>query len=123
MDMNTYMKKRYHARRKLALDHLGNKCVECESTMELHFHHVDPSTKLYTIAKASSFSEERFWTEVNKCELLCNDCHVAHHASQYQCGTPQKYWRECNCAKRTTANTEYNRDYKRRRKEHLDSNI
>jgi 5-methylcytosine-specific restriction endonuclease McrA len=74
---NAYMKARWVKRRLLAVAHLGSKCVRCGTTKNLEFDHIDPSTKLASIARASSWSEERFWKEVDKCQLLCVDCHKA----------------------------------------------
>lgn len=75
MDMNQYMKDRWQKRREKAIEYLGGKCVVCGTTTALEFDHIDPKTKIITIARASSFSEERFWEEVNKCQLLC----YTHH--------------------------------------------
>lgn len=64
-------------RRREALDYLGGECVECGSTENLEFDHIDPATKVATIASLWTASKERFWTEVKKCQLLCHDHHVA----------------------------------------------
>jgi hypothetical protein len=111
-NMNTYMKERYRKRRLSAIEYLGEKCNECGSLEDLHFHHKDPQNKSFTLAKAASFSEERWWNEVDKCILLCGTCHSNHHASIAQCGTPQRYWRGCRCDLCKAANTEYSRLYK-----------
>lgn len=110
--MNSYMKQRYYKRRLSAIKHLGGSCEICESTEDLHFHHKDPSTKLFTISKASSFSEERFWNEVNKCVLLCGVCHSNHHKPIYEHGNVHKYWQGCRCALCKSANSEYHKMYK-----------
>lgn len=75
--MNEYMKQRWKRRRLEAVRFLGGKCVNCGETDAdtLDFDHIDPKTKLYTIAKASGFSEKRFWSEIKKCQLLCIICH------------------------------------------------
>jgi 5-methylcytosine-specific restriction endonuclease McrA len=73
--MNTYMKQRWVKRRAAAIAHLGGKCLVCGTTEGLEFDHVDPTTKIMTVARAASRSEEFFWNEVNKCQLLCK----AHH--------------------------------------------
>lgn len=73
--LNEYMKKRWEKRRRTAVEKLGGKCVHCGSVENLEFDHVDPSTKKFTIGIGSSFSEVRFWAEVDKCQLLCGDCH------------------------------------------------
>lgn len=121
--MNDYMKRRYNQRRKDAIIYLGGVCVGCGSENSLHFHHKDQSTKSFTIARGSSFSDERFWAEIDKCVLLCADCHRKQHLSQYPCGTEQKYWRGCKCDDCKAAYSRYTQDYNRRRKEHLGSNI
>lgn len=75
-DMNTYMKSRYFRRREQAIESLGGKCVVCGSVEELEFDHVDPSTKSFSIAKAfSGWSWSRIQVELDKCQLLCRDCH------------------------------------------------
>ena len=73
--MNEYMKERWRKRRVEAELFLGGKCVICGVSEDLEFDHINPATKLYTIAKASSFSEKRFWEEVKKCQLLCKEHH------------------------------------------------
>lgn len=75
VEMNNYMKRRWEKRRKSAVEYLGGECVVCGSTEDLDFDHKDPSTKICSIARASSFSEKRFWEEVDKCQLLCKTHH------------------------------------------------
>lgn len=114
--MNAYMKERYRKRREEAIIYLGGVCVDCGTTNDLHFHHQDPTQKSFTIARGSSFSNERFWAEIDKCFLLCMDCHHTHHASTYPCGTPQKYWRGCTCTECKRAYRNHCRDYNKRRR-------
>lgn len=67
---------RYYRRKAEAIEVLGGKCVRCGSVEDLEFDHIDPSTKISTIGKlASTASEEKLWTEVAKCQLLCKACH------------------------------------------------
>ncbi len=73
--MNIYMKNRWAKRKAAAIEKLGGKCVRCEATENLEFDHIDPKTKVMTVARASSRSEEFFWAEVAKCQLLC----MGHH--------------------------------------------
>lgn len=74
--MRQYMAKRYKRRKAAAIEQLGGKCVKCSSTEELHFDHIDPETKLFTIAKElDSVSEKRLQEELAKCQLLCPPCH------------------------------------------------
>lgn len=71
------MKTRWVKRRLSAISRLGGECVHCGTNENLEFDHIDPKTKLASIARASSWSEKRFWEEVDKCQLLCVDCHKA----------------------------------------------
>jgi 5-methylcytosine-specific restriction endonuclease McrA len=77
--LNEYMKNRWTQRRRAAIAKLGGSCVQCGTTENLQFHHIDPSTKETSIGKASSWSETRFQAELIKCELLCDECHRNHH--------------------------------------------
>lgn len=110
--MNNYMKNRWIKRRMSAVEHLGGACIECGSLDELEFDHIDPSTKTCSIARASSFSEKRFWEEVDKCQLLCPPCHTEKHESKADCGTVQRYWRGCKCDPCKAAYAAYMKDYK-----------
>ncbi len=75
--MNDYMKRRWQQRRVNVIMFLGGSCETCGSQEDIHFHHKDPETKNFTLADGSSFSDEKFWKEVLKCELQCRECHEA----------------------------------------------
>lgn len=75
-------------RRKLAaVEYKGGKCCRCgydKHYAALQFHHVDPSTKT---AKWTGF-RNRSWDEVkrelDKCEMVCANCHlIIHSVSKY----------------------------------------
>jgi len=74
--MNEYMKKRAKKRRQEAIDYLGGACVVCNTKENLEFDHIDPKTKTFTISRGYSFNNEKFWLEVDKCQLLCRDHHI-----------------------------------------------
>tara|TARA_B100001113_G_C20920908_1_gene540043 strand:+ start:57 stop:779 length:723 start_codon:yes stop_codon:yes gene_type:complete len=63
----------YHKRRKLLVEMLGGKCVDCGTTENLQFDHKDPSEKSFRISCVLS---ERTFKELEKCELRCGDCHL-----------------------------------------------
>jgi len=69
----------------------GNKCKICNNTY--HFscydlHHRDPSLKDFTISTAiSGKSIEKILKEVEKCDLLCSNCHRLFHYDNYKMGT------------------------------------
>ncbi len=53
-------------------------CMRCgynEDGSKLHFHHRDPSTKLFEIHNSLTFSPQRLQEEIDKCDLLCMSCH------------------------------------------------
>jgi hypothetical protein len=79
--MNEYMKARWEKRRASAVEYLGGVCAVCGIDEGLDFDHIDPTTKIMSIARASSRSEKFFWEEVNKCQLLCKPHHVEKTAN------------------------------------------
>lgn len=70
-----YERDRWEKRYPEALRTLGGRCVECGTTEDLQFDHVDPATKLFNISEGATRNENLFWDEVAKCQLLC----VPHH--------------------------------------------
>jgi hypothetical protein len=71
-----YQLERYYRRRKEAIEFLGGKCNECGGAEELEFDHIDPATKELPVSQMWGVSEERFWNEVRKCQLLCKKHHI-----------------------------------------------
>ena len=59
---------------------LGKVCAHCgEADIDkLHFHHVDPTTKLFEIGP-SYRSDADILAEIAKCILLCRSCHTRYH--------------------------------------------
>ena len=54
-------------------------CMRCgynEDGSKLHFHHRDPSTKLFEIGSGVLYSPQRVQEEIDKCDLLCSACHI-----------------------------------------------
>jgi hypothetical protein len=60
----------------------GGKCQICDYSKGCpavyHFHHRDPGSKDFLIS-GKSFSFERLQQEVDKCDLLCSNCHAELH--------------------------------------------
>jgi predicted HNH restriction endonuclease len=66
--------------RKRAVEYLGGKCRLCDYDKCLaafDFHHTDPMTKDFTISEATSWARAK--PELDKCELLCANCHREVH--------------------------------------------
>jgi len=49
----------------------------------LDFHHIDPNTKKFSIARAiTSYGLELILKEIQKCEIICSNCHRKLHAGR-----------------------------------------
>ena len=57
-----------------------NRCPETHTSC-LEFHHIDPNEKELEIAKVvqMGWGKKRILEEINKCELLCSNCHRKEH--------------------------------------------
>ena len=74
--MRDYMLKRYHRRRADSIAQLGGKCVECGTTENLEFDHIDSNTKTRQVARIlASGSKKLVAEELAKCQLLCKEHH------------------------------------------------
>ena len=70
-------KKRYHQALSEAKEQLGGKCVKCGTTEGLQFDHIHPKDKSFAITKQLLMSDrKKFKEELDKCQLLCCDCHL-----------------------------------------------
>lgn len=75
-------------RKRRCLAYLGNKCSHCgrNDIDVLTFHHRDPKTKLYNIAEWVAGVRKCTWEEVteelDKCEILCLNCHKLVHSER-----------------------------------------
>lgn len=83
---DTYRRWKFEARRnRIAFfrEIYGNKCCICgynKSSSALQFHHVNPTTKEFIIGGVSAeYSIQRLISEVNKCVLICSNCHFEVH--------------------------------------------
>jgi len=67
--------------RELCLEILGHKCNNCGETRSefLDFHHTNPCNKVASIAKLIRTNPALLVTEIQKCVLLCKNCHKAEH--------------------------------------------
>ena len=67
---------------KSAINDLKNKpCLDCRQSFPsyvMQFHHRNPDEKEFDVARAvgSSLSLERILKEIEKCDLLCANCHA-----------------------------------------------
>lgn len=75
---------KYKARNKTYVDNLKERgCSKCEEVelCTLDFHHLDEDTKVANISKlVHRGSFDKLLRELNKCVLLCANCHRKVHA-------------------------------------------
>jgi IS30 family transposase len=72
----------WRKRTKIKLvEYKGGKCQLCnynKSLNALHFHHLDPNEKDFSIS-GKSLSFDKLKSEVDKCILVCSNCHSEIH--------------------------------------------
>ena len=121
---NKYMReahrRRYAELRNAAIERLGGRCAYCGVRKRLQFDHVDPAAKVDNVSSLIEKNISLFWEEVDKCQLLCQDCHTkksinesGKKAAKRTHGTLSSR-RYCKCDKCKAAYNAYMRKYKRR---------
>lgn len=116
------MEQRRKTNLKRALTYLGGHCAQCDTIEHLEFDHIDPATKLFCISQKLSKRWVLLVVEVDKCQLLCEDCHFKKTIAQniefgeiekpIPHGTTNGYRHfGCRCQKCRDAHREYARKY------------
>lgn len=77
----------YYARlteaiRKGGRDWVCEICGYDKNLSGIAFHHIDPSTKEFEISKRRHATVETFMGELDKCAILCQNCHAEEHNPQ-----------------------------------------
>ena len=73
----------------------GGECIRCgnNSIPTLQFHHINPNNKSFTIGniingskkiKGHTYTLEYIKNEVDKCVILCANCHCEYHAGLFK---------------------------------------
>jgi len=79
-----FVDKRRKDIKKMALEYKGGACEKCgynKCKTALVFHHKEPDGKDFSVAsKGYTRSWERVKKELDKCMLLCSNCHAEIHA-------------------------------------------
>lgn len=74
--------------RQQAIEYKGGKCITCGYTRcqaALDFHHLDPTQKEFGISlDGITRSWTRVQAELDKCVLVCSNCHREIHAGILQ---------------------------------------
>lgn len=90
-------------KRAYLLEMLGKVCVVCGTEEIIEFDHIDPSTKLFTIASGLDKPLGILIEEAVKCQLLCKEHHIQKTAKELAGRIP------ANKGKTTHGSTMYNR--------------
>lgn len=69
--------------KKILIEYKGEKCEicgynKCADAME--FHHLNPKEKSFSISDSCSFGLNKLKAEVDKCILVCSNCHKEIHS-------------------------------------------
>lgn len=86
-----YTQKRRRWLKKVLVESKGGKCEVCgydRCIRSLQFHHIDPNTKDFDLSRGT-YSYEKMKAEIDKCMLLCANCHGEAEEVRYQ--EKQKY--------------------------------
>jgi hypothetical protein len=81
----TYQRKEKN--RIMAIEYLGGKCSKCGliGYLDIYsFHHNNPDNKDFQLSHMFTYSWERIKKELDKCELVCGNCHMEIHHDSYQ---------------------------------------
>ncbi len=104
------------------IEYLGGECVKCKSKEKLEIDHIDPKTKEFSPLVKYSLSKLYLLPELNKCQLLCEDCHrvktreVDGFKAVHGSGGMYRH-HGCRCLLCKEANRQYYREYRERREE------
>lgn len=82
MSENSERVKKHRAERRDAiLEYMGGECLRCgfSEWPALHAHHVEPSEKDFALFDGRTRSLESILDEIQKCILLCANCHALVH--------------------------------------------
>jgi hypothetical protein len=78
-------KQRYRDIKQKWIDYKGGKCTICgynSCQAALEFHHLDPKLKDFNVSRFHSIKktdEDKILQELDKCILLCSNCHRELH--------------------------------------------
>ena len=76
------MMQRFEEKSRAIVALKGGSCNLCgydKCTAALEFHHIDPDQKEFQINKRWSMKNEAILKEIEKCVLLCSNCHREAH--------------------------------------------
>lgn len=79
-----YGTNRRKKKKQQIVNYLGGRCIDCDivDIPDIYdTHHINPSTKEFSIAKSAGQTfNDKLKVELDKCILLCANCHRKRHA-------------------------------------------
>lgn len=84
--MLEYQRNKKRERKLEAISYLGGVCKDCNIKHHqavFEFHHLDPKTKDRDPSKVLGLSWKRIVEELDKCVLLCANCHRLRHHNEF----------------------------------------
>ena len=82
LNASKWQKEKCRNNKLKAIEYLGGKCTDCKHVYlpaVYDFHHLDSTTKDKNIARIMGRKWENILPELNKCILLCANCHRIRH--------------------------------------------
>jgi hypothetical protein len=80
----------YHRKKSELIIYKGGKCVNCDlkytgkNGSVFQFHHKEPKDKLFQLGnQLTNHKWEKVIQEVDKCDLLCANCHSLRHSEEF----------------------------------------
>ena len=67
----------------LNIEYRCNDCGYNKNTATLCFHHIEPETKSFRISRNTIMPVDKLLNEIQKCKILCANCHMEHHNPEY----------------------------------------
>ena len=80
---------RMHAAKVAFVHYKGDMCSVCGVEYDgtnaciFQFHHINPNEKEYQIGGSMSGDIESFYPELDKCVMVCSNCHWKIHSEEY----------------------------------------
>jgi len=80
------VKNRRQKLKEKGVEYLGGKCMKCgydKCIAVLEFHYRNPEDKEFGISRYQNLSWMRIMVELDKCDLLCSNCHKEKHYEEH----------------------------------------
>lgn len=111
---NLYHQNRIKEVKIKMIEYKGGECENCRvKLIDTHycifdFHHIDPKTKDVNFKRIKFQKWDKIKNEIDKCKLLCSNCHRLEHAKLNGWGNTKKIVENknkklekyCNCGKK-----------------------